>query len=131
MGPAVTGQIALGLLDLGSISQGFVSTGQGACARCCPAGTWDNLEQPGFAVNHHLLPFRRGFGALRAGCAQCFSGLQEMPLELVFTRFYFPCGVCWMPGHAHFQHTHCATCQMQAQLINCVSCCSCLLTGDV
>lgn len=77
MGPAVTGQIALGLLDLGSISQGFVSTGQGACAHCCPAGPWDNLEQPGLLSTTTCFPSGVLFWCPQSWLCSVFQWLAE------------------------------------------------------
>lgn len=90
--------------------------------------------QPGtawFALNHQLLPFRcivvvsPELAVLRVSvsCRRC-------PLSS-FSHGFISLVVCVGCQARSFPAHTCATCQLQTQLINCISCCSCLLAGDV
>lgn len=80
----------LGLLDLGSISQSFVSAGQGVCAHCCPGTTWNNLV----CSEQHLLPFRGVVLVPSELAVLSVSGVCRRCPSSSFSHIFISLGVC-------------------------------------
>lgn len=93
-------------------------------ALALPGTTW-------FALNNTCFPSGVLFWCPQSWLCSVFQGFAGDAPRARFHTFLFPLGCVLDAGPRSFPAHTCTTCQMQSQLINCISCCSCLLTGDV